>query len=101
MVFTLPNAVRFKTLMEINLAGSVETAKMRKVHTFFFRKTKDKTFLGLIWYIALNGSGNKRIWWYGVVTVGLKLCCTDGTNQSLFCGNGNDVTLHVFRYFPI
>jgi hypothetical protein len=80
MIFTLPNSVSFETLREINLPGSVETAEMGNVHTVLFRKTKYKKLLGLIWYSALNGPGKKRIWWYGVVRVGLKLCCTNGTN---------------------
>jgi hypothetical protein len=80
MICTLPNAVRFRTLREINLTGSVETTTMMNVHTILFRKPKDEKLLGLIWYIALSGFVKKRMWWYGVVTVGLNLCCTDGTN---------------------
>jgi hypothetical protein len=55
IIFSLPNAVRFRTSREINLPGSVETAKMRNVHTILFRKPKDKKSLDLIWYITLNG----------------------------------------------
>jgi len=54
MIFTLPNVVRFRTLREINLAGSVETTKMRNVHTISFWQPKDKKILGLIWYITLT-----------------------------------------------
>lgn len=54
IIFTLPNAVRFRTSREINLSRSVETAKMRNVHTILFRKPKDKEFWDLIWYLTLN-----------------------------------------------
>jgi hypothetical protein len=52
MIFTVPNAVRFRTSGETSLAGIVETTKMRNVYTILFRKRKARKFwLSLVHYI--------------------------------------------------
>jgi len=44
MIFTAPNAVRFRTSREINLRGIVETTKMRKYTQLYFEKLKKRNF---------------------------------------------------------